>query len=165
MLFPAKNLTREVQLHRMYSLRLLTYQLGSEHTNCTNTTFVNIKIWIFFVNRAPLTIVEFKCITFHSIYHFNMTACILLFLSRPTAPVLTVMFRHWDKTLLREEYLCLHFIEDQSCAPFHTSQRTTGKSTCMQGWSSFTIPCGIRFFWILFNLDFFRPFFVTTVSS
>lgn len=25
--------------------------------------------------------------------------------------------------------------------------------------------CGIRFFWIRFNLDFFLPFFVTTVSS
>lgn len=25
--------------------------------------------------------------------------------------------------------------------------------------------CGIRFFWIRFNLDFFLPFFVTTISS
>lgn len=33
----------------MYSLRLLTYQLGSGNTTCT---FVNTKIW-FFVNRTP----------------------------------------------------------------------------------------------------------------
>lgn len=71
----------------------------------------------------------------------------------------------------------------------HTSHRIMGKSTWMQGCSSFTIPCrvkqhfqqmsnkpgthtrapsltcGIRFFWILFSLDFLRPFLVTTVSS
>lgn len=51
--FPCKKLTWEI--HRwMYSLRLRTYQLGSEHTTCTITitTYVNIKIWIF-ENRAP----------------------------------------------------------------------------------------------------------------
>lgn len=45
------------------------------------------------------------------------------------------------------------------------SQRTTGKSTWMQGWSSFIIPWGVRFLWILFSLAFLRPFFVTIVSS
>lgn len=45
------------------------------------------------------------------------------------------------------------------------SQRTTGKSTWMQGISSFIIPWGVRFLWILFSLAFFRPFFVTIVSS
>lgn len=28
-----------------------------------------------------------------------------------------------------------------------------------------SLTCGIRFFWILFSLDFLRPFLVTTVSS
>lgn len=66
MFFPAKQITREIQLHWMYSLRLLTYQLGSGNTTCGITTYVNIKIWIF-VNRA-LTIVESKCVTFQFIY-------------------------------------------------------------------------------------------------
>lgn len=43
--FPAKQLTREIRLYLMYSLRLLTYQLGSGNTTCTITTYLNIKMW------------------------------------------------------------------------------------------------------------------------
>lgn len=65
-----------------------------------------------------------------------------------TVPGLTIMLGDWKETLLRGGLLWLHFIVDQSCATFHTSQRTMGKSTCIQGWSSFTIPWKINNFQI-----------------
>lgn len=68
-----------------------------------------------------------------------------------TVPGLTIMLGDWKETLLRGGLLWLHFIVDQSCATFHTSQRTMGKSTCIQGWSSFTIPWKINNFQIKKN--------------
>lgn len=89
-------------------------------------------------------------------------------------------------SLLKQKWKCTlsHWILNQ------TSHMTMGKSTWRRGWSSLMIPyrgrekelkqsvcvClhrfyaffvtwGIRFFWILFSLALFLPFFVTTASS
>lgn len=77
-------------------------------------------------------------------------------------------FKRWFRLPTVEETTGRSWHSRQSeTAPRHhqASQRTTGKSTWMQGWSSFIIPWGVRFLWILFSLAFLRPFFVTIVSS
>lgn len=74
----------------MSSLRLLTYQLGSGNTTCYLHYFCECQNMNFSETGHPLMIVEFKCITFHSMHQLNMSYWISLFLSPDhTVPVLS----------------------------------------------------------------------------
>lgn len=172
----------------MYSLRLHTCQLGSGNITCTITKYVNIKMWApSLYSWIQMYNISFNASVQYDSFPSGLQATVqtrpwsletgldfaLRWVSVTPLQTWSVQcnFSHLTEDD-REIYMDTGVVKLHNALKKETEQtifksRDSSKHLSIRSqlltWPFFT--CGIRFFWILFNLDFFLPFFVTTVSS